>query len=167
MAASMSDRTVLPPEQPKRLLELLGALDEEGESSAPALVSRGGTRVDMPDELYEVLRDVLGALAQGMAITVAPTHTTLTTSEAAQLLGVSRPTLVKLLEAGAIPYEQPARHRKIKLGDLLAYRERARRSRAAGLDEMVREAEEAGLYDLPEDATVERLPTTDDKGDHA
>lgn len=163
MATSMSDRTVLPPEQPKRLLELLNALDEDGdESKSPALISRDGTRVDMPEELYDVLRDVLGSLAQGMAITVAPTHTTLTTSEAAHLLGVSRPTLVKLLEEGAIPYEQPARHRKVKLGDLLAYRERARRSRAAGLDEMVSEAEEAGLYELPEDATVERLPTGDD-----
>lgn len=113
----------------------------------------------MPDELYDVLRDVIGALAKGMAITVAPTNTTLTTGEAAQLLGVSRPTLVRFLEAGAIPYEQPGRHRKIKLGDLLAYRDRARRSRAAGLDEMVREAEDAGLYDIPEDATAERLPT--------
>jgi len=64
-------------------------------------VSRSGTRVDMPDELHEALRDVIGALAQGMAITVAPMHTTLTTSEAAQLLGVSRPALVKLLEDAA------------------------------------------------------------------
>lgn len=163
----MSDRTVLPPEQPERLLELLSALDEEGESNAPALVGRGGTRVEMPDELYEVLRDVLDALVHGMAITVAPTHTTLSTSQAAKLLGVSRPTLVSLLEQGAVSYEQPARHRKVKLGDLLAYRERTRRSRAAGLDQMVGEAEEVGLYDLPEDATVERLPITDDHSDHA
>lgn len=121
----------------------------------------------MPDEVYELLHDVLNALAQGMAITVAPTHTTLTTGDAAHLLGVSRPTLVRLLESGAIPYEQPGRHRKIKLGDLLAYRERARRSRAAGLDEMVQEAEEAGLYDLPEDATIERLPVVDDNSGDA
>lgn len=50
-----------------------------------------------------------------MAITVAPTHTVLTTSEAADLLGISRPTLVRLLEAGEIPYEQPGRHRRVRL----------------------------------------------------
>ncbi|GAA1228642.1 hypothetical protein GCM10009676_08850 [Prauserella halophila] len=161
MAAAMSDRTVLPPEQPQQLIELIAALDEDTESGAPALVTRSGRHVAMPDELYDVLRNVLGSLAHGMAITVAPTHTTLTTGEAAQLLGVSRPTLVRLLEEGSVPYEQPARHRKIKLGDLLAYRERARRSRAAGLDEMVHEAEEAGLYELPDDAAIERLSTTD------
>ncbi|MQA63883.1 MAG: helix-turn-helix domain-containing protein [Actinophytocola sp.] len=103
------------------------------------------------------------ALAQGLAITIAPTHTVLTTSEAADLLGVSRPTLVRLLEAGEIPYEQPARHRKVRLDDVLAYKQRAQRARAAGLDEMVRAAEDAGMYELPEDATIERLPPADDR----
>lgn len=87
---------------------------------------------------------------------MAPQHTVLTTGEAADLLGVSRPTLVRLLEAGEIPFDKPGRHRRIRLGDLLAHQQRARRARAAGLDEMVRAAEDAGVYDLPDDATVER-----------
>jgi excisionase family DNA binding protein len=135
------------------MAELLAALEA---SRRPALVSPDGVNIELPDELYEVLRDVAAALAQGLAITVAPQHTVLTTGEAADLLGVSRPTLVRLLEAGEIPFDKPGRHRRIRLGDLLAHQQRARRARAAGLDEMVRAAEDAGVYDLPDDATLER-----------
>lgn len=98
----------------------------------------------------------MAALAEGLAITVAPQHAVLTTSQAADLLGVSRPTLVRLLEAGAIPFDKPGRHRRVRLGDVLAYQERSRRSRAAGLDEMVRVSEDAGIYDLPPDAAFDR-----------
>jgi hypothetical protein len=54
---------------------------------------------------------------------------------------------------------------RVRLGDLLAYQQRARRARAAGLDEMVRDAEDAGLYDLPEDAVVDRMSVADDGSD--
>jgi excisionase family DNA binding protein len=90
-------------------------------------------------------------------------HTTLTTSQAAHILGISRPTLVRLLESGEIPYEQPARHRRVRLADILAYQQRARRARATALDEMVRISEEAGLYDLPDDMPFERLPVEDSR----
>jgi excisionase family DNA binding protein len=89
----------------------------------------------------------VAALSQGLAITVAPQHTVLTTGQAADLLGVSRPTLVRLLEAGEIPFNKPGRHRRIRLGDLLAYQQRARRARAVGLDEMVR------VSNVPRDIT--------------
>lgn len=101
-------------------------------------------------------KDIVTALSQGLAITVAPQHTVLTSGQAAELLGVSRPTLVRLLEAGEIPFDKPGRHRRIKLGDLLAYQQRARRARATGLDEMVRTFEDAGVYDLPDNASIER-----------
>ncbi|MEB3366919.1 hypothetical protein [Saccharopolyspora mangrovi] len=66
-------RTVLPPARADELLGLLRALDEQ--RSAPALITRDGTRIDLPDELYDVLHDVVFALSRGMAITVAPRHT--------------------------------------------------------------------------------------------
>ncbi len=111
-----------------------------------------GAYIELSEELYEVLKDVVTALSQGLAITVTPQHTVLTTSQAADLLGVSRPTLVRLLEAGKIPFDKPGRHRRIRLRDLLAYQQRVRRARAAGLEEMVRASEDAGLYDPIEDA---------------
>jgi excisionase family DNA binding protein len=73
----------------------------------------------------------------------------------------SRPTLVRLLESGEIPFDQPGRHRRVRLADVLAYQERAARHRAAGLDQMVADAEDAGLYDRPPDVPFERLPTED------
>lgn len=149
----MPERTVLPAEPAQRMTDLLVALQTHGR---PALVAADGTRIELPEELYEVLNDVVAALSQGLAITIAPQHTVLTTSQAADLLGVSRPTLVRLLEAGEIPFDKPGRHRRIRLRDVLAYQQRARRARAAGLDEMVRVSEDAGVYDLPEDAAVDR-----------
>jgi len=149
----MTERTVLPGEASQRMTDLLTALKAHGR---PALVGNDGIHIELPDELYEVLKDVVTALSQGLAITVAPQHTVLTTGQAADLLGVSRPTLVRLLEAGEIPFDKPGRHRRIRLGDVLAYQERSRRSRAAGLDEMVRVSEDAGIYDLPHDATFDR-----------
>lgn len=157
MATTMSERTVMPPDQPEQLLEVLKALRTRSGSRCPALVDAEGRGFELPQELCEVLGDVIEALAQGLAITVAPTTTVLTTSQAADLLGVSRPTLVRLLEGGEIPFDKPGRHRRVRLEDVLAYRERARRARAAGLDEMVRHAEDAGIYDLPEGVTVERV----------
>ncbi|MGI9003267.1 MAG: helix-turn-helix domain-containing protein [Pseudonocardia sp.] len=149
----MTERTVLPDGPSQGMSDLLTALKAHGR---PALVADDGTHLELPKELYEVLTDVVTALSQGLAITVAPQHTVLTTSQAANLLGVSRPTLVRLLEAGEIPFDKPGRHRRIRLGDVLAYQDRSRRSRAAGLDEMVRISEDTGIYDLPRDAVFER-----------
>ncbi|MDQ6946911.1 MAG: excisionase family DNA-binding protein, partial [Actinomycetota bacterium] len=67
--------------------------------------------------------------------------------EAADFLGVSRPTLVKLLEDGAIQFERPNRHRRVRLQDLLAFQERRRAERRAALNQLTAEAGELGLYD--------------------
>lgn len=153
MTTTPIERTVLPGGVEDRLAELLAALETP---RRPALVAVDGSRIELPDELFDVLHDVVTALSHGLAITVAPRHTVLGTGEAAQLLGVSRPTLVRLLESGEIPFSQPGRHRRIRLNDLLAHEARSRRARAGGLDEMVRAAEDAGVYDLPDDAVVQR-----------
>ncbi|GIG88978.1 helix-turn-helix domain-containing protein [Plantactinospora endophytica] len=85
-----------------------------------------GDQVELPSEVYKVLRQVVEALRQGLAVTVAPLTQTLTTQQAADLLGVSRPTLIKLLDQGRIPFERAGTHRRVLLRDLLAYRTRRR-----------------------------------------
>lgn len=100
-----------------------------------------------PLAMFEVLSKVITAMRAGRAITVAPLAQRLTTQEAAGLLGVSRPTLIKLLEDGKIPFEQPGRHRRIRLDDLLIYRDQRRQERSKALDELVRQTEALGLYD--------------------
>ena len=64
------------------------------------------------------------ALAEGRPVTLSCHEPVLSTQEAADLLGVSRPTLVRLLDQGVIPYAQPRRHRRVQLADLLAYQQR-------------------------------------------
>ncbi|WP_430478729.1 excisionase family DNA-binding protein [Streptomyces sp. P11-1] len=89
---------------------------------------------------------VVRALAVGKAVTVAPVNTTLTTQEAADLLGVSRPTFVKILDEGGLSYTRPGRHRRVLLADVLDYKEARRSQRRQGLDELTRLTEESGLY---------------------
>lgn len=138
------DRTVFPPHEEHVLREL-----EDFLNSVPVarLRSPEGHETLIPDEVYEALRDVVEALARGMAITVAPHDTRLTTQEAADLLGISRPTFVKLLEQGELPYSQPGRHRRVLLTDVLDYQRRSREATRRGLNELVELSEDAGLYE--------------------
>ena len=80
-------------------------------------------------------------------MTVAPHQVTLSTQEAADLLRVSRTTLVRLLESGAIPFEKPSRHRKVRLNDLLEYRRQQRSHAELAFADMVADTERLGLYD--------------------
>ena len=145
MATPTIERTVLPPAEP--LVALAAMLDGLGAGSTTTLLGPNGEHLVLPPEVFEVLRDLVDAMAQGQAVMVVPVHQRLTTQEAADLLGVSRPTVVKLLESGEIPFEQPGRHRRVRLADVLAYRERASNERRAALDRMVGIADEADLYE--------------------
>ncbi len=147
MASTVHDRTVLPPAETGSLAELLAAMRREPYTVA-TLVGPDDKTWELPAEVYRVLKEVLEAMAQGLAITVIPQHTRLTTQEAADMLGISRPTLVKLLENGEIPYEQRGRHRRLLLTDVLEYQSKARSERRAELDALVNEAGELGLYSV-------------------
>jgi excisionase family DNA binding protein len=100
-----------------------------------------------------VLRQVVEALQQGLAVTVAPQTQTLTTQQAADLLGVSRPTVIKLLDEGKIPFERTGTHRRILLRDLLAYREQRRADQYAMLEATSVDVDDEG--DL--DTTLQQL----------
>jgi excisionase family DNA binding protein len=113
----------------------------------PALVGADGRRLEVPGPVFDALVHVATAMAHGQGVTVIPQNALLTTQEAAELLGISRPTLVRLLEDGEIPYEQRGRHRRIMLADLLAYQASMRRERREALDRMAEEGQAAGLYE--------------------
>ncbi|MDN5915838.1 MAG: helix-turn-helix domain-containing protein [Pseudonocardia sp.] len=141
---AMHDRTVLPPDEPEPLNRMVEAMRK---AEGPAtLVGPDDVKWELPPEAYRVLREVLEAMADGLAITVVPQHTRLTTQEAADMLGISRPTLVKLLSDGEMPYEQRGRHRRVLLTDVLSYQGRARVERKKHLDSLVTEAAEYDLY---------------------
>jgi excisionase family DNA binding protein len=148
MVAMIHERTVLPPADGSDLAQFVRRLARGAEPARARLVSPDGSQMDIPDELYGVLRDVVAALSQGLAITIAPHNTMLTTQEAADLLNISRPTLVRLLTDGEIPYTMRGRHRRVMLRDILDYRDRTRRERRQALDQMAADAEEDDLYNL-------------------
>jgi excisionase family DNA binding protein len=139
-----------PPRNLNALLDLGRFLEQRTEPAL--LLGPDGQQVPLPEEVYQLLAEVVEAMHEGKIITLVPHTQRLTTQEAADFLGVSRPTLVKLLEEGKIPYEQPGRHRRVLFTDVLAYRERLGDERRAALEQMTREASEAGLYgDTAED----------------
>ncbi|GAB4586820.1 helix-turn-helix domain-containing protein [Nocardia sp. IFM 10818] len=83
-------------------------------------------QVEVPESVHRVLVQVVAALREGKAVTVALHSLTLTTQQAADLLGVSRPTVVRLIESGEIPAERVGSRRRLRLTDVLAYREQRR-----------------------------------------
>ena len=145
MTTQIHEHTVLPPEVPlDELLELLSRVEAE---PTAFLAGPNGERLMLPHAVFEVLRDVVEAMSNGQGVTIAPVHQRLTTQEAADLLGISRPTFVKLLESGEIAFEQPGRHRRVRLSAVLAYRERRSSQRRESLDRMVEIASESGMYE--------------------
>lgn len=145
--APAENRPVLPPADLGGMLELSRFLEHHDQPAA--LLGPDGQQVPLPLEVYQVLVQVVDAMRSGQAITVAPLSQRVTTQQAADLLGISRPTLVKLLEERQIPYEQPSggRHRRLRLRDVLDYRDQRRVDRRTRLAEMTRQAAEDGLYD--------------------
>lgn len=149
-AGSLQDETYLPREDAAEIIDFLSALRSRGREAAdprPRLTSLDGRSVELPEPMFEVLLQVAEAMRAGLAVTVAPHHLTLSTQEAADLLRISRTTLVRLLETGSIPFEKPNRHRKVRLDDLLEYRRRQRSQAELAFADMVADTERLGLYD--------------------
>ena len=106
---------------------------------------REAAEIELPPELVPLLVEVLGQIANGNGVRVVPVHAELTTQQAADLLNTSRPYLIKLLETGTIPFHLTGTHRRVKLGDLLAYKRVRDAERRGVLDELTAEAQELGL----------------------
>lgn len=141
---------VLSDEERSQVEACLAALSRDGESHSvvsPQLTTSDEI-VDLSPELAELLRRLLAALAQGQGVSLVPLHRQLTTQEAADLLNVSRPTLVKVLERGDLPFTLTGRHRRIRLDDLLKYQAEIEERRDKALQALREEAEEEGLYEL-------------------
>ncbi|MFI6673544.1 helix-turn-helix domain-containing protein [Kribbella sp. NPDC050470] len=133
-AEFLESQTYLPDEQ-EQLASVASFLDahqtmRRGRLQARYLLvgAEEHDRIELPEALHKVLVQAVAALAAGKAVTISPTMPKLTTQQAADLLGVSRPTVIRLIDAGELACERIGNRRKILLCDLLAYRE-ARRQR--------------------------------------
>lgn len=128
-------------------------VDADFVAAARAAVDRGeALRLSLPDGAEErldgdVAKAVIALLAGEPGPDTADLPEILTTGQAADILGVSRPTVVKLVDDGVLPAQRVSTHRRLRTADVLAHRDRTRQGRRAALDELTRISEELGLYE--------------------
>ena len=111
------------------------------------LIAPDGEQIEIPEAVYRVVCHAVPILASGDSVSVVPIHKELTTQEAAELLNVSRPHLIHLLDEEKIPYTKTGTHRRIRLSDLMEYKRIRDKERREALDKLTALSQEFGLYD--------------------
>jgi excisionase family DNA binding protein len=122
-----------------RSIVLVGEKSKRGEEVA---------RIEVPPATLRLLAEILALMAKQQTFTLCPELSELTTKQAAEVLGVSRPFLIALLERDAIPYRKVGRHRRSFSKDVLAHKQTMHVKRKKALDELVEASEDVGGYDL-------------------
>jgi excisionase family DNA binding protein len=157
-AHSLEDRirrmtpVAAPPEQQAQVAALSRAMEEMVQPPKPRaprcqLVGPNGEATSIPESVFYVLERVAEVMARGDSITVVPVGKEVTTQQAANLLNVSRQYLVRLLDEGRIPFRKTGKHRRLRIEDVLAFKEERDKNRRAGLRELSRLTQDLGGYD--------------------
>lgn len=132
----------------KKSKDIVDRISDKHENSSENIeiaLAGEAEHVKIPVSAFRYLSTILEHMAQGKAITVNSVDAEITTQEAADLLNVSRPYLVKLLEEGKMPFHKVGSHRRIKLEDLLAYKHQMEEERKEALTELTLISQELGL----------------------
>ena len=155
MTIATPDRIELTDDQAALLASasrLMGEALDHARAARVALVEESEhgdvARIDVPPATLRVLSKVLAMMASQQTFLLYPADTELTTGQAADMLGVSRPYLIARLEAGDLPFRKVGRHRRIRMEDVLAYKATMQVERKAALDELVAQSEALGGYEL-------------------
>lgn len=145
-----------PPEQQAQVVALSSALVRMAHAPkrrAPKcqLVGPNGENIPVPESVFYVLERVAEVMARGDSITLVPVGREVTTQQAADLLNVSRQYLVRLLDEGRIPFRKTGKHRRLRIEDVLSFKETRDKDRRAGLRDLSRMTQEFGGYDTDSD----------------
>lgn len=125
---------------------IMAALDHSRAASITLTTDNGEhPTVDVPPAALKLIGQLLGAMSEGRPIVLMPTEQEFTTVEAANFLNVSRPFVIKELEAGKLPYRKVGSHRRIALEDLLKYAKEMRGRQINALERMADNARELNL----------------------
>ena len=104
-------------------------------------------KIKIPISALKILGDVVKAMSQGKPISIVPIATEVTTQSAAEILGCSRPHLVKLLESGEIAFTKVGKHRRIRFEDVIAYKKKMKAAQKQHIIDIMQSDEELELYD--------------------
>jgi excisionase family DNA binding protein len=104
-----------------------------------------GPGIVLPASVLQLLKGILAEMAQGHGVALLPIRAELTTQQAADLLNVSRPYLIRLLEHRKIPFRLVGQHRRVRFEDLLAFQRKDDEERRRVADELTADAQELGL----------------------
>lgn len=149
---ALSDEPRLPTEheatlakESSRILSL--HVSSKSEDKSICVVDQNGQQeqVVIPSSAYKLLLEILSEMSLGNAVNVTPVHAVLTTQEAADMLNVSRPFFIKLIEKGEIPFHKTGAHRRVKYCDVLDYKSKIDSQRTNSLAELAAEAQELNM----------------------
>ena len=128
--------------------DTLASMLEEIHSDYPEIeIEETTERIKIPINALRLLAKILKETSQGKPISIVPIATEITTQKAAEILGCSRPYLVKLLERGEINFTKVGKHRRIKYEDVINYKKKLKDEQRRLLVEIMKSDEESGLYD--------------------
>ena len=126
---------------------LISAIDRLKTDQPEIEIEETGEKIVLPLKALNLLSEILKAMSEGKPVSIVPIATEVTTQMAAELLGCSRPYLVKLLEEGKIEFTKVGKHRRIKYEDVMRYKQKMKEEQKKHLVDMMNSDEELGLYD--------------------
>lgn len=127
---------------------LISALDNINEPNPEIEIEETRKRVRIPLSALKLLAKILKETGQGKLVSIVPVATEVTTQAAAEMLGCSRPHIVKLLETGQIKFTKVGRHRRIKYEDIVSYKQHMKEEQERLISQIMDVDEKEGLYDL-------------------
>ena len=123
-------------------------IDRASSSNIEIEIEESHEKIILPKMAVELLGEILKSMSEGIPISIVPEATEVTTQKAAEIIGCSRPHLVKLLETGEIEFIKVGKHRRINIEDVYKYKLKMKEIQKQRIIEMMNFDEEIGLYDI-------------------